>query len=475
MKPLPRWAKVLDLVALILVASTFVALSHPIRFVAGDRSLTIREWWRPALVAALLIAIRHWRISSPNLAGRIARGLRAWRSEPNATILRTWAVSRFGVLLVAIFAVLAIGIPEGSQRISTDPILDLPSRWDVPWYSGIAREGYSYDERAGAASQQTVAFFPAYPVALWVADAFTQPERTTTMSLRRYLELRDSRIAWAGTAISIACFLYALLLLYRWAERRIGPEEAMTAVVLLAAYPFSVFFSAAYTESLFLLGTIGACLAFERERWVVASAFGLLVGLTRPNGCMLSVTLAILACVPWFSRAAARSMGWLLLRLTVAAMPGIGMLLHSAYIYSITGDAFAWLNVQQAWGRNFGSSRDYAWWTVRALSEQGVLFWIESAPLQILQTVAALFALVMAWPVWRRIGPAYAVLVLTNVLPPLLQGGVLSMGRLTSTLFPVFAALAATLPANRRDAWILLFGLGQGLIAVLFFTWRPLY
>jgi hypothetical protein len=46
---------------------------------------------------------------------------------------------------------------------------------------------------------------------------------------------------------------------------------------------------------------------------------------------------------------------------------------------------------------------------------------------------------------------------------------------LTSTLFPVFAALAMALPPERRTGWVLFFALGQGLIAALFFTWRPVY
>jgi hypothetical protein len=156
-------------------------------------------------------------------------------------------------------------------------------------------------------------------------------------------------------------------------------------------------------------------------------------------------------------------------------MPGIGMLLYSAYVYTLAGDPFAWLKVQEAWNRSFESTRDYVDWTVRAVTQQGVLFWFASAPLQILQTVAALFGLVMVWPVWRRLGPAYAVLVLASLLPPLLKGGVLSMGRMTSTMFPVFAALALGMSPRHRDVWILLFALGQGLVAVLFFTWRPLY
>lgn len=54
-------------------------------------------------------------------------------------------------------------------------------------------------------------------------------------------------------------------------------------------------------------------------------------------------------------------------------------------------------------------------------------------------------------------------------------GGLLSMGRVTSVLFPVFLWLGAALPATHRHAWIGLFALLQGFVAVMFFTWRPLY
>ena len=41
-------------------------------------------------------------------------------------------------------------------------------------------------------------------------------------------------------------------------------KAAVTAVTLLAAYPFAVFFSAAYTEGLFLLTLVGAVYHFRR-------------------------------------------------------------------------------------------------------------------------------------------------------------------------------------------------------------------
>lgn len=78
-------------------------------------------------------------------------------------------------------------------------------------------------------------------------------------------------------------------------------------------------------------------------------------------------------------------------------------------------------------------------------------------------------------PVWRRLGPAWTVYVLVSLVPPLFAGGLLSMGRLTSTLFPLFLALGAVLPLRAVPAVAAAFGLLQGLVAALFYTWREMY
>ena len=92
-----------------------------------------------------------------------------------------------------------------------------------------------------------------------------------------------------------------------------------------------------------------------------------------------------------------------------------------------------------------------------------------------MQAFAVIFVLVSVWPVFRRLGLAYAAMILVNVLPPLAMGGLLSMGRVTSVLFPTFLWLAAVIPPTHRFGWIALFAMMQALCAILFFTWRPLY
>ena len=49
------------------------------------------------------------------------------------------------------------------------------------------------------------------------------------------------------------------------------------------------------------------------------------------------------------------------------------------------------------------------------------------------------------------------------------------MGRITATIFPLFLALAAILPRRAIVPLVTASAVTQGLVATLFFTWRPLF
>ena len=83
-----------------------------------------------------------------------------------------------------------------------------------------------------------------------------------------------ARLLWGGVIVSLAAFAWAAVYLWRLARDTIGEERAPAAVALLAAYPFAVFFSAPYTESLFLLGAVGAIYHFRRGELAPAAAWG---------------------------------------------------------------------------------------------------------------------------------------------------------------------------------------------------------
>ena len=83
--------------------------------------------------------------------------------------------------------------------------------------------------------------------------------------------------------------------------------------------------------------------------------------------------------------------------------------------------------------------------------------------------------LAAAWPVARRLGLAYAVFILINMLPPLAAGGLhvgrtVFVGDLSGVLW-----LAGAVPVHHRAAWIASFMALQAFNAALFYTWRPMF
>ena len=101
----------------------------------------------------------------------------------------------------------------------------------------------------------------------------------------------------AGLIVSLVAFLLALLYFWRWTADRLDADTATGAVWLLSAFPLGVFFSAAYTESLYLLIVVGACYYAERRQFARSAAVGFLGGLVRPNGLLLSIPIAWTAFV----------------------------------------------------------------------------------------------------------------------------------------------------------------------------------
>ncbi len=167
----------------------------------------------------------------------------------------------------------------------------------------------------------------------------------------------------------------------------------------------------------------------------------------------------------------------LAVRMAAAAAPGIGMLIYSTYIYFLTGNPLQWAAQNAAWGRVYRgvwtrwsaiASRHPA--AVRALRLR-----VDAVARHDSDDRRAVFVLGSVWPVYRRFGVPYAALILVNVLLPLTMGGLLSMGRVTSVIFPTFLWLGAAVPASHRTGWLVGFAMLQALFAVAFFTWRPLY
>ncbi len=141
-------------------------------------------------------------------------------------------------------------------------------RWDSIWYLMIAKHGY--------VSAQATAFYPLYPLLVHFTSFFT------------------GSLAAGGVAISLASLLGALILLRRLTELELGADTARGTVLLVAFGPMALFLSAVYTESLFLLLSVGTIYAARQGRWALAGALGGLAALTRVEGVLLVVPVVLL-------------------------------------------------------------------------------------------------------------------------------------------------------------------------------------
>src|SRR3954462_1529448 len=124
------------------------------------------------------------------------------------------------------------------------------ARWDSVWYLAIANDGYPADDPRRAA------FFPLYPLLVGAAKAFVRQP------------------ILAGALVSLACFAVALMLLHRLAALELGAPAARMPVWALALFPGAVFFSAVYSEALYLMLSVGCVYTARTGRWATAGAVG---------------------------------------------------------------------------------------------------------------------------------------------------------------------------------------------------------
>ncbi len=477
---LPLWARAADAVTVLLgLAACNIAVFGGIRV---GTLFSMSTPWRAVFVLAAVCGLRHYLVRTAPLYRRVWRGLRgAWRDEAIRTVWPTAVVTRVSVLFVGYLAVVSVGYAPDAPpyRWSDSEALNLPLRWDTGWYLGIAQNGYQWGEDYDG--PQNIAFFPGYPlmtngVANLLGAEGDIVRRQTDRSARE--REQHTRMTFLGSAllVSLLAFAWSMVWLYRLAREHLDEQAARGAVLLLAAYPFAVFFSAAYSESLMLLSIVGAFYHLKHKRWIWAAFWGLLAGVTRPNGFLLAAPLTIIALQQGLARrpaqeAVGRRVRRVLAVGAVCAMPVVGTVLYSIFIYSITGDVFAWREAHTAWGRDFTGlallQRPIDW-----VATRGIVPYTTAEPIQALNLIGSILACALIWPVTRRFGAAYGLFMALSVAPPLLFGGYLSMGRVTCLLFPMFMYLALVLADRQRQALIAGFACVQGLAAVLFFTWR---
>jgi hypothetical protein len=342
----------------------------------------------------------------------------------------------------------------------TDTIVGPMRLWDGLWYTMIAEQGYGkWVSDTGLPTPWTAkaAFWPLFP---W--------------TMRVVSNLLGISPEVAGYLIANVCFFVALMFLYRLVALDFDERTARRTLWAIALFPTSLFFSAVYTESPFLMLSVGALLAARLRSWWLAGILGALAALTRSYGVFLGIPLALL-----FVQQYGIYLRSLLPKGIAVAMPALGPAIFGWHLERVQDSWRAFIDVQNQWNRTsatpwktlgcgihgciltltqYGQTRDWPvdgadWtWLHRLVSHPNWSLvtsndWRHQvADGDTLELVCTLgFIAIAVIGLWKL--PLYqSAYLIPGLLIPLLSPStvhpLMSMPRFGLTLFPIFVVLA---------------------------------
>ncbi len=413
------------------------------------------------------------------------------------------------------------GVTHGFGRVA-DVLVSPVARWDSDWYLVIARGGYHV---GGALAATRTAYFPLYPLVL------------------RAVALTQAPLIVAGVLVSLVAFLLGLYGLHRLttlelgdagagsagsrfgfggADQGMAARTARFAVLALAFSPMAFYFSAVYSESLFLALTVAFFWCARQGRWALVGLLGALAGATRSTGLVLAAPALILYLygpradrAPDFPparraagatpaarlRSSARAFARALLpryrpranMLWLALLPA-GFAAYGAWLSLSGGHFFTPFHTEAAWGRHFSGPYVGAWDGLRAAFEgaRQLLSFQNShvyypaalgspsiaAGHNLMAAAFVLAAVLLVIAVFRRLPFAYGVYVLAALaLPmsyPVAAQPLMSVPRYMVVLFPLSMCLGRWLARRPRVGVALIVGsaLLMALFVGQFATWH---
>jgi len=414
----------------------------PMRIACGGRS------WLPTVLHAA--------------AGRLQGAWTSARARVPAAVLDTCVivgVERIASVAVAFLANVTFEpeITRGfSMPFDNARFMEIFAAWDSGWYWDIATRGY-YFRGDGPSS---IAFFPLYPMLMRMAAApFGGGPAATWI---------------AGIVVSLLAYVSALVALHRLAFRLLGSREAARrTIVYVVLFPWSIFFVRVYSESVFLLTSVLAVAGAYDHRWWRAGVWGALATLTRPNGVLIALPLALLAIRDWpgIRSLAGRAMALALIPLAFAGF--------CAYAYTLSGDPLGWMSAQTHWKYSLGHP---PWQQLQrvigAMVDQGLydyFFGSAIASIELLQAGTAILFVMIIPMIFRRLGAAMGMYVLVSLLVPLSSNTLEGLGRYASVLFPAFILVASITTDRMHEALIVVSLAFRTLLISFFVTWQPIY
>ncbi len=290
------------------------------------------------------------------------------------------------------------------------------SNWDGGAYTIIAEKGYF--------SNSAYAFFPFYPVVI-----------------KLFSFLLYSNYLLSALIISWISFYLSLFFLYKLTLIDFCEDIAEKTVNYLLVFPFSFFFLATYTESLFLLLTISSFYFLRNSKLLRSSFLGALSSATRITG--IAILPAFMYEFFFENRKDFRTFFTSKI-ISILVLP-LGLLSYIYFLFLTKGDPLYFLTSVKTY-----HSRTQITYPFKVLLSyiknfifsRGNPFTSSDSVIIALEFLVSVIFFILIIFVWFKIRRSYAIYAFLAWSLPLITGRTGSMLRYVIILFPCFIFLA---------------------------------
>ncbi len=240
------------------------------------------------------------------------------------TVAKIFFANKALLIITSVLAMLFIPLGTGYQ-MNTKSMINPWTQWDGEAYLTIAEKWYV----TLADGRSLHNFLPLYPLFI------------------RGFGFIVGDLAIAAFILSAVFAFIASCFLFKLAELELGEGVAKKTVILLLFFPTAFFFSAVYTESLFLSLAVASFYYARRGNWLVSGILAAALPFVRIVGLFFWFVLIAEYLLQNKSPVNKNAFG------LVAALSGVALF----FVFSIlnTGSVFGYANQQNLWTRSISS------------------------------------------------------------------------------------------------------------------------
>lgn len=297
--------------------------------------------------------------------------------------------------------------------------------WDGGFFNGIAATGYSEPGLGPHLVLVRSAFFPLFPALIRLLSNLLKGN----IVLSQYLVANLSYLTWI-------ILLYYFLKNYIYQKKQ---KIALNACILAIVFPYSLFFMAGYSESLFMVFVMLFFIMLYRKKYLLAALCIALASITRFVGVGLLIVLLVDVAL-----ANKRVLQKIIYSISCAIISFSLVVIYSVYLQIKFGKWNWFFIAEEGWGRKFTLNIFVRYFHMI----KNNLIFTDHYSILFVNDLFNLFLLILALAIsiyclvhYRKF-LHFGLFILIMLAPAIFGGLLLSMARFTIVCFPVYFIIA---------------------------------